>query len=71
MFNVLDIVFILIILVFSIIATAKGFVKEIFNKASWILGIILGVIFCKKSNLTNSFGSPFDFHARILNLTDY
>lgn len=48
MFNVLDIVFILIILVFSIIATAKGFVKEIFNKASWILGIILGIIFCKK-----------------------
>lgn len=48
MFNVIDIIFILIILVFSIIATAKGFVKEIFNKASWILGIVFGVIFCKK-----------------------
>lgn len=50
MFNLIDVIFIIIILVFAIIATAKGFVKEFFNKASWILGIILGCLFCKKLN---------------------
>lgn len=48
MFNVIDIVFIIIILIFSITAAAKGFVKEIFNKISWIAGIIIGCLFAKK-----------------------
>ncbi|MCQ2588883.1 MAG: CvpA family protein [Treponema sp.] len=48
MFNVIDIVFIIIILIFAITAAAKGFVKEIFNKISWIAGIIIGCLFAKK-----------------------
>lgn len=48
MFNVIDIVFIIIILVFAILAAAKGFVREIFNKISWIVGILLGCLFAKK-----------------------
>lgn len=48
MFNIIDIFFIIIILIFAIIAAAKGFVKEIFNKASWFGGIILGCLFAKK-----------------------
>lgn len=48
MFTVIDIVFIIIILVFAILAAAKGFVRELFNKISWIVGILLGCIFAKK-----------------------
>lgn len=48
MFNVIDIFFILIILICAVIAAAKGFVKEIFNKVSWIAGIIIGCLFAKK-----------------------
>lgn len=48
MFSVIDIVFIIIILIFAITSCAKGFVQEIFNKISWIVGIVLGCLFAKK-----------------------
>lgn len=48
MFNVIDVFFILIILICAIVAAAKGFVKELFNKISWIAGILVGCLFAKK-----------------------
>ena len=47
-FSILDVVFILIILIFSIIAATKGFIKELFNKAALIIGILMGCLFAKK-----------------------
>lgn len=47
-FTILDVIFIFIILLFAIIAAAKGFVKELFNKAALIVGILLGCLFAKK-----------------------
>lgn len=44
-FSVLDYIFFIIILVFAFAALIKGFINELFGKASWILGILCGVIF--------------------------
>lgn len=44
-FSVLDYIFFIIILVFAIAALIKGFIDEVFGKASWILGILGGVLF--------------------------
>lgn len=50
MFNILDVIFLVIIAVIALFATAKGFLNEIFNKASWILSILFGVLFYGKLN---------------------
>lgn len=43
-----DIFFIVVILFFGILAFFKGFIKEIFGKIAWILGVIAGFLFCGK-----------------------
>lgn len=48
MISILDIMFIVIILIFAIVATVKGFVKELFNKISWFLGILGAILLTKK-----------------------
>ena len=60
MLSIIDIIFILIILIFTIIATAKGFVRELFNKISFIGGIIVGCMFCNKLSvlLSNTIKNP-------------
>ena len=44
-FTVVDYIFLAIILIFALAALIKGFVNELFGKASWILGILAGVLF--------------------------
>ncbi|MBR5645661.1 MAG: CvpA family protein [Treponema sp.] len=60
MLSIIDVIFILIILIFTIIATAKGFVSELFNKISFIGGIIVGCMFCNKLSaaLSNTIKNP-------------
>jgi len=41
----IDIVYILIILLFAILATKNGFIREVFGKLAIILGIIAGISF--------------------------
>jgi len=46
--SVIDWVFMVIILVFVVLALLKGFVNELFGKASWIVGIICAIFFYSK-----------------------
>ncbi len=39
-FTLTDIIILLIILIFAIIGAARGFIKAIFGKRCWILGIL-------------------------------
>lgn len=48
MISSIDIFFIILVLLFATIAAVKGFIREIFSKASWIGGIIIGAVFAKK-----------------------
>lgn len=48
MLNILDIIFFVIILICALVATSKGFIKEVFGKASWVLALLLGVLFYKR-----------------------
>lgn len=48
MFTLTDLIILLIILIFAVIATAKGFINAIFGKLCWILGIIFAFLFYKK-----------------------
>ena len=43
-----DVIFLLIILIFAVIAAAKGFIKAIFGKLCWILGLLGAFFFYKK-----------------------
>jgi membrane protein required for colicin V production len=43
-----DVIFLLIILIFAIIAAAKGFIRAIFGKLCWILGLLGAFLFYKK-----------------------
>lgn len=45
MIGMLDIIFFVIILIVSVGAAFKGFVREVLGKAAWILAIILSVLF--------------------------
>jgi len=47
-FTLTDVCFLIIILVFAVIATAKGFINAIFGKLCWILGLIFAFLFYKK-----------------------
>ena len=47
-FTLTDVIFLVIILIFAVIATAKGFINAIFGKLCWILGIIFAFLFYKK-----------------------
>lgn len=49
-FTFLDIIFIAIILLLSIICASKGFIKELFGKGALVLGIWIAVLFYKKLN---------------------
>ena len=44
-FVTVDFVFLCIILICIIVSTVKGFISELFGKASWILGLICAFIF--------------------------
>lgn len=44
-FATCDFIFVCIILLFIIVSTIRGFVSELFGKASWILGLVAGFIF--------------------------
>lgn len=48
---VIDWIFIVVLLIFIIAATIKGFINEIFGKASWISGIILAIFLYSKVGL--------------------
>lgn len=43
-----DVIFLLIILIFAIVAAAKGFIKAIFGKLCWILGLLGAFLLYKK-----------------------
>ncbi|MCF0241909.1 MAG: CvpA family protein [Treponema sp.] len=45
MFNVIDIFFALLILTIGIFAAIKGFIKEIFSKASFVIAILASFVF--------------------------
>lgn len=47
-FTLIDVIFILVILIFAIVAMARGFIKAIFSKLCWILGLIFAFLFYKK-----------------------
>ncbi len=47
-FTLTDVIFFIIILIFAVIATAKGFINAIFGKLCWILGLIFAFLFYKK-----------------------
>ena len=47
-FTLTDVIFLIIILTFAVIATAKGFINAIFGKLCWILGLIFAFFFYKK-----------------------
>ena len=49
LFNVIDIIIISIILISSIVATFRGFIKEFFSVISWILSIVIAFDFFEKS----------------------
>ncbi len=48
MFTAVDIFFILVILIFSLMALAKGFVNELFGKVSVVAGLVCAFIFFGK-----------------------
>ncbi len=47
----IDFVFFGILLIFALIALFRGFIKEVFGKAAWILGLVAGVLFFSKVSL--------------------
>lgn len=47
-FSMIDLIFLGIIALFAIIAAIKGFVKAIFGKLCWILGLLGAIILYKK-----------------------
>ncbi len=47
-FTLTDLILILIVIIFAIIGTAKGFIKAIFGKLCWILGILGAIFFYRK-----------------------
>ena len=47
-----DYFFCILILIFALIAFARGFLSEVFGKAAWVAGIICAVFFYKKVALS-------------------
>ena len=47
-FTLTDVIILLIILIFAIVGTARGFIKAIFGKLCWILGILGAIFFYRK-----------------------
>ncbi|QTQ11917.1 CvpA family protein [Treponema parvum] len=45
MFNAIDVFFVFVLLIFALMAAAKGLIKEFFGKASVICGIAAAVVF--------------------------
>ena len=48
MFSLTDVIVLFIILIFAIVGFARGFIKAIFGKLCWILGILGAIFFYKK-----------------------
>ena len=47
-FTLTDLILLLIVIIFAIIGTARGFIKAIFGKLCWILGILGAIFFYRK-----------------------
>jgi len=47
-FSLLDVIILIVILIFAIIGATKGFIKAIFGKLCWILGLLGAFFFHKK-----------------------
>ena len=47
-FSLLDVIFLVVILIFAIVAAAKGFIRAIFGKLCWIFGLIGAFLFHRK-----------------------
>ena len=47
-FTLTDVIFFIVILIFAIVAMARGFIKAIFSKLCWIFGLIFAFLFYKK-----------------------
>ena len=47
-FTLADVIFIIVVLIFAIVAMARGFIKAIFSKLCWIFGLIFAFLFYKK-----------------------
>lgn len=47
-FSFLDVIFIIIMFLFGIICTTKGFIKEVFGKGALVLGVWMAILFYKK-----------------------
>ena len=47
----LDICFLIIILIFALSALAKGLIKELFSKVSFIGGLVLAIIFTPRLDI--------------------
>ena len=47
-FKLIDIIIILIIFIFAIVGAARGFIKAVFGKLCWILGILGAIFFYRK-----------------------
>lgn len=47
----LDICFLIIILIFALSALAKGLIKELFSKVSFIVGLVLAIIFTPRLDI--------------------
>lgn len=43
---IIDVVFCLLILAFAVNGAAKGFVAELFGKAAFLVGLLVGILFC-------------------------
>ncbi len=47
-FTLTDIIFLVVIFIFAVIAAAKGFIKDIFGKLCWIFGLIAAFFLHRK-----------------------
>ena len=46
--TITDVIIFIVILIFAVVAAAKGFINAIFGKLCWILGLIFAFFFYKK-----------------------
>lgn len=49
--GLLDCIFFVVILIFAVSASVKGFIREILGKAAWILSVILSILFYDEISL--------------------
>ena len=57
---IIDLVFLAIILWFVIVATIKGLIAEVFGKAAFVVGILIGLLFANDLYPSVGRGVVFD-----------